>query len=56
MRLHRIRLTVVAENTAAIRVYEKAGFIVEGREREAFRRNATWHDMVIMGLLEGALR
>ncbi|MEU6788070.1 GNAT family N-acetyltransferase [Nonomuraea angiospora] len=55
MRLHRIRLSVVAENAAAIRVYEKVGFVVEGREREAFRRDGTWHDMVLMGLLEGEL-
>ncbi|MGW4641595.1 GNAT family N-acetyltransferase [Sphaerisporangium sp. NPDC004334] len=56
MRLHRITLTAVAENTAARRVYEKVGFVEEGRMREAFRRDGVWHDKVVMGLLEGELR
>ncbi|MBB5139178.1 RimJ/RimL family protein N-acetyltransferase [Thermocatellispora tengchongensis] len=56
MRLHRISLWVVAENTAAIRVYEKVGFVREGVRREAFRRGGKWHDFVLMGLLEGELR
>ncbi|NMH77125.1 GNAT family N-acetyltransferase [Pseudonocardia xinjiangensis] len=56
MRLHRIFLSVVAENHAARHVYEKVGFVEEGRLREAFRRDGTWYDMVVMGLLEGELR
>ncbi|MET9063879.1 GNAT family N-acetyltransferase [Streptosporangium sandarakinum] len=56
MRLHRISLTAVAENEAARRVYEKVGFVEEGRMREAFRRDGKWHDKVIMGLLEDELR
>ncbi|MCP3801597.1 GNAT family N-acetyltransferase [Allokutzneria sp. A3M-2-11 16] len=56
MRLHRITLWVVADNVAARRVYEKAGFVEEGRQRESFRRDGRWHDMVMMGLLEGELR
>jgi RimJ/RimL family protein N-acetyltransferase len=53
MRLHRITLWVADENAAAIRVYEKIGFVEEGRARESFRRDGKWHDMVLMGLLEG---
>lgn len=56
MRLHRISLDFVAENTAARRVYEKVGFVEEGRVRECFRRDGRWHDMILMGLLEGELR
>ncbi|WP_214413273.1 GNAT family N-acetyltransferase [Sphaerisporangium fuscum] len=56
MRLHRISLTVVADNTSARRVYEKVGFVEEGRRREAFRRDGKWHDKIMMGLLEGELR
>ncbi|MGI8333718.1 GNAT family N-acetyltransferase [Actinomadura scrupuli] len=56
MRLHRIWLTVVAENAAARRVYEKVGFLEEGRMRDAFRRDGRWHDLIVMGLLEGELR
>ncbi|MCG5215595.1 GNAT family N-acetyltransferase [Streptosporangium sp. KLBMP 9127] len=56
MRLHRISLTVVAENAAARRVYAKVGFVEEGRMREAFRRDGRWHDMILMSLLAGELR
>lgn len=56
MRLHRITLTVVAENLAAHHVYRKLGFVDEGRLREAFRRDGRWLDKITMGLLEGELR
>ncbi|MGC5019555.1 GNAT family N-acetyltransferase [Micromonospora sp. DT47] len=56
MRLHRISLWVADENAAAIRVYTKVGFVEEGRARESFRRDGRWHDMIMMGLLEGELR
>jgi RimJ/RimL family protein N-acetyltransferase len=56
MRLHRIALTVVAENAGARRVYEKVGFVEEGRMREAFRRDGKWHDNILMSLLEDELR
>ncbi len=56
MRLHMIALWVVAGNTGAIRAYEKAGFVQDGRHREAFRRNGAWHDLILMSLLEGELR
>jgi RimJ/RimL family protein N-acetyltransferase len=56
MRLHKITLTVVTENRGARRVYEKVGFVEEGRLRQVFRRDGRWHDMFTMGLLEGELR
>ncbi|MEU7900080.1 GNAT family protein [Nonomuraea sp. NPDC049152] len=56
MRLHRITLWVVEANTGARRVYEKVGFVEEGRAREAFRRDGKWYDTIIMGLLESDLR
>jgi len=52
LRLHRIGTRVLAYNTRAIRAYEKCGFVVEGREREAAFVNDAWHDDVMMGLLE----
>jgi RimJ/RimL family protein N-acetyltransferase len=55
MRLHLIALWVVADNARAIRCYEKAGFVQDGRHREAFRRDGKWHDMILMSLLEGEL-
>lgn len=56
MRLHKITLTVVPENHAAHHIYQKVGFVEEGRLREVFRRDGRWHDMLTMGLLEGELR
>jgi RimJ/RimL family protein N-acetyltransferase len=56
MRLHKISLTVVTENHAAHRVYQKVGFVDEGRLRQVFRRDGQWYDMFTMGLLEGELR
>lgn len=49
--LRRLSLRVVSYNTRAIAAFKKAGFVEEGREREAGRVAATWHDDVIMGLL-----
>lgn len=56
MRLHKITLTVVTENHAALRVYRKAGFVEEGGLRQSFRRDGRWYDQFTMGLLEGELR
>ena len=49
--LHKIWLTVHAENTAAIRAYLSLGFQVEGTLREAFVWNGKRLDAVYMGLL-----
>ncbi|MEH1097916.1 GNAT family N-acetyltransferase [Micromonospora sp. CPCC 205561] len=56
MRLHRIWLTVVVGNEAAHHVYQKIGFVDEGRLRQAFRRDGVWMDAYLMGLLAGELR
>ncbi|MFC4060462.1 GNAT family N-acetyltransferase [Planomonospora corallina] len=55
MRLHSIALWVVAENAAAIRVYEKVGFVRDGRHRHSFRRDGRWYDQILMSMLEGEL-
>lgn len=49
--LHRIDLEVYAFNPRAQRVYEKAGFVVEGRRREALEYDGERVDAIIMGLL-----
>jgi RimJ/RimL family protein N-acetyltransferase len=49
--LHRISLTVFAFNPRAQRVYEKCGFVVEGRSREVLHRDGAWHDEYVMGVL-----
>lgn len=50
--LHRIDLRVLAYNTRAIRCYLRSGFVEEGREREAAFIDGTWHDDVMMSILE----
>ncbi|MDR6899147.1 RimJ/RimL family protein N-acetyltransferase [Rhizobium miluonense] len=52
MELHRIGIRVLAYNQRAIRAYEKCGFVVEGRERETAYVNGSWHDDIMMGLLD----
>ncbi|MET9852265.1 GNAT family N-acetyltransferase [Streptomyces sp. NPDC006450] len=56
MRLHKVTLTVVTENRAARKAYEKVGFVEEGRLRQVFRRDGRWFDMFTMGLLSDELR
>jgi RimJ/RimL family protein N-acetyltransferase len=49
--LHRIALEVYAFNPRARRVYEKAGFTVEGVLRESLRYEGQWIDATVMSIL-----
>ena len=49
--LRRVFLRVLADNTAAVRSYEKAGFRFEGRLRRHVCLDGTFHDLILMGLL-----
>jgi RimJ/RimL family protein N-acetyltransferase len=51
LNLHRIHLSVLADNARAIRCYEKAGFRVEGRLREAVFKSGERRDVILMALL-----
>jgi RimJ/RimL family protein N-acetyltransferase len=42
----------VEYNARAIRTYQKCGFVVEGREREAAFVDGIWYDDVMMGILD----
>lgn len=50
--LHRVDLRVLAFNVRAINCYRRCGFVEEGRERESAFIDGTWHDDVIMGILD----
>lgn len=52
--LHRVELEVYAFNRRAFRVYEKCGFVVEGRRRDALRWDGEWVDAICMAVLSGA--
>lgn len=49
--LHRVELEVFAFNPGAQRAYEKAGFVVEGRRRDALLWDGDWIDAIAMGCL-----
>jgi RimJ/RimL family protein N-acetyltransferase len=52
LKLHRVSVRVVDYNLRAIRAYQKCGFVIEGREREAAFVDAAWHDDVMMAILD----
>ncbi|MFG2819448.1 GNAT family N-acetyltransferase [Kitasatospora sp. NPDC048365] len=49
--LNRVELTVNSYNARAIAAYARAGFVEEGRRREAVYRSGGWHDQVLMSVL-----
>jgi RimJ/RimL family protein N-acetyltransferase len=49
--LRRAHLEVIASNAGAIRAYEKAGFVIEGRQREHAWVRGHYEDIVRMGIL-----
>ena len=51
LHLHRISLRVLAENTAARRSYEKAGFVQEGIFRDMELLDGQYRDVVFMAKL-----
>lgn len=51
LNLHRLYLKVYDTNPGAIRAYEKAGFVLEARLREAHFADGGYHDDLIMSVL-----
>jgi len=52
LKLHRVSVRVVDYNSRAIRAYQKCGFVIEGREREVALVDGSWHDDVMMAILD----
>jgi RimJ/RimL family protein N-acetyltransferase len=50
--LNRIGLSVFDFNEEAISAYEKLGFVVEGRFRQAIKRSSGFHDAILMSILK----
>lgn len=46
--LYRIELEVMARNEAAIRLYERLGYVMEGRKRKATNTTGTPEDLIII--------
>jgi RimJ/RimL family protein N-acetyltransferase len=49
--LHRLQADTLASNTAMIRAAARAGFVHEGRLRQAARVSGDFADEVILGIL-----
>lgn len=50
--LNRIMLTVSELNMGGLKAYLKAGFVVEGRLRQAACRQGLFHDKIVMSVLK----
>jgi RimJ/RimL family protein N-acetyltransferase len=50
--LNRIMLTASELNTGGVKAYTKAGFVVEGRLRQAACRQGVFHDKLVMSVLK----
>jgi RimJ/RimL family protein N-acetyltransferase len=51
LNLHRVFLSVLSSNAAAIRLYERAGFQREGLARQAAYKRGRYEDLVEMAIL-----
>lgn len=51
MHLHKLMLRVFADNPAAVRSYEKAGFLQEGYLKEEFRTKNGYRDLILMAII-----
>ena len=49
--LHMIYLDVHEKNTGAIKIYQKAGFKIDGKIRHRFLRNGEYEDNLLMTVL-----
>jgi RimJ/RimL family protein N-acetyltransferase len=56
LNLHRVHLHVWTENARGIKAYQKAGFVLEGRLREAMMHDGKYCDFHVMGILEAEWR
>lgn len=52
LNLHKIYLLTNEDNIAAIRVYEKCGFVLEGRHRDEYLADGEYKDRLYFGLLK----
>ena len=51
--LNRVGLSAFDFNDEAIAAYEKLGFAIEGRYRQAIKRKSRFHDAILMSIMKG---
>jgi len=54
--LHRVEIGCFSWNDGARRLYEKLGFVLECRKREALWHDGGWHDLIEFSMLENEWR
>ena len=54
--LHRIEIDALEYNQGAVRLYERLGFVPEGRRRDFLWYQGRYWDLVMFGMLEGEWR
>lgn len=52
LNMHRVKLTVLADNTRAVKCYEKCGFVTCGHEHEVAYINGEYKDVLSMEILK----
>lgn len=52
LNMHRMWLLVLESNVIAQKLYSKAGFVEEGRQRQAIFRDGRYQDYIMMSLLK----
>lgn len=52
LNMNRLWLLVLADNKRAKHIYEKMGFIEEGRQRQAIFKNGEYRDYIMMSILK----
>ncbi|MBM3993224.1 MAG: GNAT family N-acetyltransferase [Planctomycetes bacterium] len=53
LNLHRVSLRVLADNAAAINIYEACGLVIEGRLRSSAYVEGAWRDELLMAIVNG---
>jgi RimJ/RimL family protein N-acetyltransferase len=53
---HRVGICTYSYNVGAWKLYERLGFVLEGKTRECKWFNGGWHDYIILGMLESEWR
>lgn len=51
MNINKVKLNVFSFNERACKMYEKCGFMEEGRLRQELYRDGKYHDCILMGIL-----
>lgn len=52
LNLHRIYLSVLANNQPALQLYQKLGFKIDGKHRDAIFKNGHFHDLIAMSIIK----